>query len=381
MNQDVPLKLKSNQPSPIPEYAPGCDRTNQPIRPSAVKPNPFKALLFQVRQMCGVISTMLCLSMTVWGQSAEAIDDKSAVGFLFIDGRYIAPPYIFRMHEDQVLINDVVLTTENLVTRNQDDRRQSRNDTGSRRPPWRRLSQLLETGATVLLFENRRPIIFDGTKSGFELLTLLVDDDARQQAATVPPDWLPDVLPTGEWQRYFAEIRLPPAFFERAKLEINRIERIEATNGEQKAAVRRHDSLVYALNILGMVLVALSLGHLLSNRPVMRLTKDVERLSPEESRGFFVSLILVCVLSGLDLVWTILLPQTGLMKELNPLGSHLIQAPQKLMIFKIAATAVAVGLLFACRKALIARRASWWACLIYTLLAVRWLTFNSMFLS
>ena len=87
----------------------------------------------------------------------------------------------------------------------------------------------------------------------------------------------------------------------------------------------------------------------------------------------------VAVLSALDLIWTILASQAGRMREMNPFGSGLIEDPLLLIAFKVGMIGAAIAMLFVLRRHRQAQVGAWWACLICTLLTVRWLTFNSMF--
>ena len=72
--------------------------------------------------------------------------------------------------------------------------------------------------------------------------------------------------------------------------------------------------------------------------------------------------------------------QAGSMRELNPLGSGLIADATQLITFKVAVTSLAIALLYWLHQSPLAQRASWWCCLILTLLTARWLTFQSMFM-
>jgi hypothetical protein len=91
--------------------------------------------------------------------------------------------------------------------------------------------------------------------------------------------------------------------------------------------------------------------------------------------------MLIAGLSAVDLAWTVLVSQAGAMRELNPIGSQMIGDPLQLVAFKVLVTTAAVGLLYFCRQIPLARQASWWSCLVLTLVAARWLVFNSMFIS
>jgi len=69
------------------------------------------------------------------------------------------------------------------------------------------------------------------------------------------------------------------------------------------------------------------------------------------------------------------------MRELNPLASRLISDPEALVAFKVVATLLGCGVLFALRRHSRAQLASWWMCLVCTMLTFRWLMFNSMFIA
>ncbi len=128
-----------------------------------------------------------------------------------------------------------------------------------------------------------------------------------------------------------------------------------------------------------MVLAVLASGHLMNSLPA----RAPEGALVEESkvmRAALISVGLVFLLSSLDLVWTILATQAGQMRELNPLGNGLINDPQSLVVFKSVATLTSCCILAALRRYHIARLASWWLCLVCTILTFRWLAFNSMFL-
>jgi hypothetical protein len=301
-------------------------------------------------------------------------------GFLFVESRYIAPPYVFRTQNGQAFVNDLALDATHLDIRQDHDRRRGRGEDRREREPWRKLRRELENGSTVILLDSHRPVLLQ-SGPGRDFLEILSKNDARRKAATEGLDWLPTEIEDATWRRWFAEFEPTAGFLERAVAEIDRIDAIESVNLASNSAVRWIDASAYPLTVLGMVVVVLSLGHLLSHRPALHAASEETQLSPETSRIVFRSLILVCLLSGLDLIWTLLVSRTGSMRELNPLGSRLIEDPAKLILFKSVATFISVGLLFFLRRFSFARLASWWACLVCTLLAVRWLTFNSMFVS
>jgi hypothetical protein len=151
------------------------------------------------------------------------------------------------------------------------------------------------------------------------------------------------------------------------------------TDAQQKSSgSRRLQAMSYPLSILGMVLAVLAIGHVLTFRPTIDIT---ETNHAQVIRATLQSVALIVGLSGLDLAWTLLASQAGIMQELNPLGAKLIEKPLFLIAFKAAATVIAAGLLSALRNYRRAQLASWWLCLVCALVTCRWLVFNSMFVS
>jgi hypothetical protein len=195
-------------------------------------------------------------------------------------------------------------------------------------------------------------------------------------AERLPPDFDKQV-----WDDWIVGFEPSNDFRQRAVSMISRFDAAESNAQGQVALVRWTRALVYPLNLGGMVMTVLAIGHLLGGRPhAGRSTLGVDP-APEMIRALNCSLFFIVTLSAFDLVWTILAAQSGQMQELNPLGSRLIDDPRNLAGFKMGITLPAIGLLWLLRQHKRAQVAAWWACLILTIVMFRWLTFNSMFVT
>ena len=158
-------------------------------------------------------------------------------------------------------------------------------------------------------------------------------------------------------------------------------EQANATQKKASNAIRSLETIAYPLTTLGMLLSVYAVGHLLLYRPSPTAHSGETDDSVEMKKMVRTSLILLIIFSGMDLVWTILAHSAGQMRELNPIGNQLIANPVNLAAFKVTATAVAVALLFTLRRFKRAQLATWWACLVLTMLTIRWVALNSMFVS
>lgn len=184
-----------------------------------------------------------------------------------------------------------------------------------------------------------------------------------------------------EWSNWISDFTVTDEFRLRAEAVIAEYDEITERNFAEVRANRRLHSFGYPLTILGMVLGVVGLGHLLKSFPCFTRSTADEETSPEVARAVFISVALIAVLSLFDLVWTILVSQAGQMSELNPIGSRLIKDPNQLVIFKLLATLVGCGILYALRRHRSAQQACWWMCLTCVVLTFRWVMFNSMFIA
>ena len=241
----------------------------------------------------------------------------------------------------------------------------------------RRLRNDLDAGAAILLLEGEPATVIHQGDLMHKFCKLLRSAERDQQLIEEICNEAPGETPLRTWLKEFK-----PSSDLAARLgeQQDALDRIFEANQSSADAVRRLDSFAYPLTLVGMVLSVFSIGHLLRSQAAEN-SSDETNMSSEATSLVTRSLILVLALSTLDLVWTILASEAGQMRELNPLGSHLIGSPIALIAFKAAMTCSAAGLLFGLRHYRRAQVGAWWACLICTLLTLRWLVLNSLFIA
>ena len=311
-------------------------------------------------------------------QQPQPIPDQPIeTGYVFLDGVYLAPPYKLRLVENGVSINGRVLPC-----------RAPEPDFGGRgrfegpsADPWRRLAAQVATQlsaqSVVMAFTDQPLVVLDGGAGAYELFQRLTGE-GKNPARTELVDRLPPGFDERIWNKWVASFS--PSLGLRARA-VSLITNYDASDAEAHASVeatRRLDALAYPLTLGGMILTVLSMGHLLGGRPAAGKTALEQDDSPDSLKALQYSLVLVGLLSLFDLAWTIMASQAGQMRELNPIGSTLVESPLLLTLFKVGATGMTIGLLFALRKYRRAQLATWWACLILTVLTLRWVAFSSM---
>jgi Domain of unknown function (DUF5658) len=308
-------------------------------------------------------------------------------GYLFADGRYIPPPYHIAVSpEGKVYVNGEVLPGEIGFggARGEYSRPQPMPGRGfgwgrgfAFRPrEHRHLQSRLEAEQVVVTFSDAQVVnLPDQT---YHFLKSLTDPDPTSEHFRALLAALPAETAT-RWRAWITGFDVPPDLQARAEEMIGGYEAALAENQAQIRAVRILDTIGYPLTVTGMLLAVIALGHLLMSVPNRMATHPEARR--ELPRATTISLVLIIAFSAFDLVWTILTAQSGQMREMNPIGSRLVDSPELLIGFKLAATGVGCGLLYALRRHGRAQLASWWLCLVCTVLTFRWLMFNSMFMA
>ena len=149
-----------------------------------------------------------------------------------------------------------------------------------------------------------------------------------------------------------------------------------------RASLKRSEWFSCAFTVAAMLIGVMSFGHLLGTPPPKGSRWTQTDSSPIATRPVLVSLGLICVLSLIDLFWTTVRSSNFHFQEMNPLGSQLLHDGSSPFVFKIATTmAVSVLLLFVLRRYRGAQVASWWMCMVCTLLTFRWIVLDSAILS
>jgi hypothetical protein len=345
-----------------------------------------------------------------WGDGPSFARPNSSppinTGFLFIEGRYIPAPYVIEQDRESIRINGEVLREDEFDLSGYEEdiasrggwpatgmmrmRRGMRRFGSSMRSrensvmlPLQALSMELSNvrmGAVIVLFKQTQPLVLDATREGHELLQALCSVSTDPGESTSAPATLEAEFARQSWQRLVSEFEPTTEFLERASAIVNDQEAVFAENAAGIQASLWRERISFPLTIFAIVVVVLAFGHLLSNAPQLAGATGEPKSMQHARRVIVQSLVFVGLLSAVDLVWTLMAYQAGSMRELNPLGSGLIGDPSRLVMFKVSVTAAAIGLLYWLHQVPLAQRASWWCCLILTLLTARWLTFQSMFL-
>ncbi|TWU02328.1 hypothetical protein Pla52n_33780 [Stieleria varia] len=355
-------------------------------------------------------------------------------GFLFLDGDYVPMPYSIAVKDDQVIINgrELDLTKYDLSQYERPMQREGdfrfrpvanrgesmggqgfgRQDFGKQGsgggpsggggfrdgsfPGWQRRGRgempdsrspaerfamdirTLNSDAVVLVEPGKSPRTLWTSDSGSDFLAALASHGDGMHAEADLPEALSAVINEQDWGRYVQSYFRDSQLRERISEWADRVQQAVVQSDRHDRFTVWRERLAFPITLFAYVMVVFAIGHLMTHAPQMVGNDHREALSNMKQISI-KTLLIVASLSAIDLIWTLLASESGSMKELNPLGRGLIENPMHLMIFKISVTAMSIVLLYRLHDQPLARRATWWSCLVLTLLTARWLTFQSMF--
>ncbi len=306
---------------------------------------------------------------------------QTDAGYVFLNGEYLEPPYHITARDNKIEVNGHATNIELPATQrdgeyNDRPRRRRRGPSFVDRVPPQFIQ--LQYGSVLVLNENAPPIALDFGGIGKKLLKAINDPTKRAdffgngERAAIPGE------EHARWQQWLASYSPPPVLRERSEREIESFESELASAELRALSYRILEQWNRPLNICGFVLVLAASGHLFFSAPFPAFAIRTAYAWSRPALPLGMSLGFVLVLSALDLLWTVLMSQAGLMEEANPLARLFIDDPSQLAIFKSVFTFGAIAIIAGLHRFRPAQVGAWWACLICTLLATRWLVFHTL---
>lgn len=341
----------------------------------------------------------------------KAVPDDAIIGmpidtgWVVLDGKFIAPPYIVAKQGADILLNGQrVMTPSQNVGGGREGLRRS-DGRGERRLEGGRNEQYQSDQQR----RRRRGSSFGAARIEQQLiqgsLVVIVTDVG---AATIGSYGIPRFVETLESEQPLAEkVQTFSGMVERPAHSAVWLSTIEsyrpdprldqiaeevqeqidqrAIEREQKLAGNGWFDWLMPMAAIGAVLFGVSVL-LKAHRIVLkepggyRAWRHIDT-SGLRSRVVLLLIGLLLLLNGLDLAFTLIAQQTGEFAELSPIGDRLITKPILLGIYKIAAVALGAGLLLYLRQRRTAEVAAWWMCAVYVLVLVRWVAVNTLIMT
>jgi len=306
-------------------------------------------------------------------------------GIVILQGQYVPRPYVLRQEGDVILLNGRPLDLEKLEGgfMGRGGWRPPRDDwVGPRSSPrWRsplaRLERHLKENSMLLGFRDGS-LGFVTPGREMKILDVLLSD----ASAAMKVHKLVDVdvywISSAHWQELVETFQPDPAL---ADL-LAKLKAAVPKNVELPSVKSAHDgSKAYAMTVIALVLGVYGMGMLMNHLPKHGVAWRERDATGEHLPMVLRCVILVVLQGSFDLGCTLLARQSPSFWELNPLGSVLMEDPTALTGFKFASLLMGASILLWLRRYRGAQTASWWLCLLSTIVTFRWVTFGSMFLT
>jgi hypothetical protein len=314
-------------------------------------------------------------------------------GFVIVDGQYLSAPYVVERRSADILINEH-LVQEAAVPDWSPGPGPRPFDPRGGWPRWGHGPRPIDAGEierrlrdnALLVVREGEPARFIGWPDSLSVMNILLSDATAQQKVESLAEAQVQPVPPADWAR------IVEAFEPTSELA----ERVRSLTREYQAAADREQAyseglktrsllesrwVIYTLTVMSMALAALAMGSLVIHPPDVRgRWRDV--LDGRDNVVLVARNVALLVLLGLcDLACTLVARQAGGFVELNPFIREPMGDPLVLASLKIPSLLGACLILLLLRRYRGAQVASWWLCLVCTVLSFRWLTFNSLFLT
>lgn len=313
-------------------------------------------------------------------EDVDAYPDVIDRGLVWIDGRFVPPPYRLTSSQDSVKVNDIAWTpsAEELEDIQRDVLESGPGSRLSESPiehAARRMAGWLNTDGMIIAFNGLPTLSVPRGDREHHMCSALCSDKTSEAQLSHVLRMAPNKELKERLRGWIANPELTASLRSELESRIEQVEQADQNNRRGAAAVRRLQSLSYPLTVVGMLLGVLGLGHMLkwSGLQAVQSEKPLECVRAAE-----LGLVLMLGMAIIDLIWTVLAGQAGAMTELNPLGSRFIHSPVTLAVFKVLATGLGCGILYSWRHRQQMQQATWWMCLVCILLTFRWVVVDSL---
>jgi Domain of unknown function (DUF5658) len=311
-------------------------------------------------------------------------------GYVIAHARYVPHPYLLEVQGQDVLLNGYHIKQLPPQPRfggrsGRFGRGRSRSADATAAEKLERIERWLNHGWALIIAEDGTMSLINSDESVWLLQVLNSDESVETKTGYVeePRNGTAVAVDLNVWRDLVS--RYKPSEDLRQRLEeeygvYGTYEAYMATTGRDGGPLLT-GLFLYGLNVGGMVLVVLAFGSLLSRQPPRDCACHTCAHCGDGASFLVRNIALIVVLSTFDLACTLFAGTTGEMLEMNPLADPLMKSPAALAAFKLSATLTGATILVGLRRNRRAQVASWWLCLVCSLLTFRWVAFHSLFVT
>ena len=303
-------------------------------------------------------------------------------GFLFVHGQYYPPSTTLAWRADILRINGATSTilacalpgvpgeSSGYQAPASQPEMSGMKTLAISRDEFHAIRSMLENGGVVILSDANNSLLLEQSRGGFEVIQSLTHLPGPQREELLDSAFtMAHIAPEPSMRSWLSHLNPGDELADRAVKHVDRVLKTESTNLATVAAVKRFSDCSYPITIVAMAVFVFSIGSLIAVRP----QELVAVARTEDETAIHKFLWLIGVMSMIDLVWTLLAHQANHIIEVNPVGGVMLDEPSRVIVFKVLATGLAIGILYRARTSPFARKACWWVCLALALLMARWI--------